>query len=62
MKIGMKGYMGVADKMVLLVLGLRAGSARNCDRSAPKRTYSQLMVARSEGLLLVLGLSARAAP
>ena len=29
MKIGMKGDMGVADKMALLVLGLRARSARN---------------------------------
>ena len=59
MKIGMKGEMGVADKMVLLVLGLRECSARNCERSAPEHTYSQLMVATSEGLLLVLGLSAR---
>ena len=58
MKIGMKGDMGVADKMVFLVLGLSACSARNCKQSAPERTYSQLMVARSEGLLLVLGLSA----
>ena len=29
MKIGMKGDMGVADKMALLVLELRARSARN---------------------------------
>ena len=29
MKITMKGGMGVADKMALLVLGLRARSARN---------------------------------
>ena len=50
MKIGKKGDMGVADKMVLLVLRLRACSARNCERSAPERTYSQFMVAGSEGL------------
>ena len=50
MKIGMKGDMGVADKMALLVLGLRARSVRNCARSAPECTYSQFMVARSEGL------------
>ena len=50
MKIGMKGDMGVADKMVLLVLGSRARSARNCAQSAPERTYSQFMVAGSEGL------------
>ena len=48
MKIGMKGDMGVADKMVLLVLGSRARSMRNCARSAPEGTYSQFMVARSE--------------
>ena len=59
MAIGMKGDMGVADKMVLLVLGLRACSVRNCEQSAPELTYCQFMVARSEGLLLVLGLSAR---
>ena len=50
MKIGMKGDMGVADKMALLVLGSRARSARNCARSAPERTYLQFMVARSDGL------------
>ena len=50
MKIGMKGDMGVADEMVLLVLGSRARSARICARSAPKCTYSQFMVAGSEGL------------
>ena len=44
---------------MLLVLGLGACSASNCKRSAPERTYSQFMVARSEGLLLVLGLSTR---
>ena len=58
MKIGMKGDMGVADEIVLLVLGLRAFSARNCERSAPECTYSQFMEARSEGLLMVLELSA----
>ena len=57
MKIGMKGDMGVADEMALLVLGYRARSARNCAqsapncaRSAPECTYLQFMVARSEGL------------
>ena len=50
MKIGMKGGMGVADKMALLVLGSRARSARNCTQSAPERTYLQFMVARSDGL------------
>ena len=59
MKIGMKGDMGVADKTVLLFLGLRACSVRNSEQNAPERSYSQFMVARSEGLLLVLGLSAR---
>ena len=66
MKIGMKGDMGIADKMVLLVLG-------SCARSALERTYSQFVVARSEGILkedmcvsdemvlLVLGLSAQRA-
>ena len=42
MKIGMKGDMGVADKMALLILGSRARSAEG--------SYSQFMVARSEGL------------
>ena len=50
MKIGIKGDMGVANKMALLVLGSRASSACNCARSAPECTYSQFMVARSEGL------------
>ena len=50
MKIGMKGDMGVADEMALLVLGSRARTARNCARSAPECTYSQFMIARSEGL------------
>ena len=50
MKIGMKGDMGVADEMALLVLGYRARSARNCARSAPECTYLQFMVARSDGL------------
>ena len=50
MKIGMKGDMGVADEMALLVFCLRARSARNCARSAPECTYSQFMIARSEGL------------
>ena len=50
MKIGMKGDMGVADEMALLVLEYRARSARNCARSAPECTYLQFMVARSEGL------------
>ena len=50
MKIGMKGDMGVADKMVLLVLESCAHNARKCARSAPEGTYSQFMVARSEGL------------
>ena len=51
MKIGVKKVMGVANKMALLVLGLRARSARNCTQSAPERAYSQFMVARSEELL-----------
>ena len=59
MKIGMKGDMGVADKMVPLVLGLRGCSARHCEQSAPERTDFQFMMVRSEGLLLVLVLSAR---
>ena len=50
MKITMKGDMGVADEMTLLVLGSRARSARNCTRSAAEGSYSQFMVARSEGL------------
>ena len=50
MKIGLKGDMGVADKMVLLVFGSRSRSARKCARSAPQRTYSQFMVDGSEGL------------
>ena len=50
MKIGIKGDMGVADKMALLVLGSRARSARNWVQSAPERTYLQFMVARSNGL------------
>ena len=50
MKIGMKEDMGVADKMALLVLGSRVHSARNCRQSAAEGSYSQFMVARSEGL------------
>ena len=50
MKIGMKGDMGVADKMALLVLGSHASIASNCMRSAAEGRYSQFMVARSEGL------------
>ena len=50
MKIGMKGDMGVADKMALLVLGSRARTACDCARSTLECTYSQFMVARSEGL------------
>ena len=50
MKIDMKGDMGIAYEMALLVLGLRAHSARNCEPSAPECTYAQFMVARSEGL------------
>ena len=50
MKIGMKGAMGIADKMVLLVLGLRARSARNCAQSTSERTYSHFTVAGSEEL------------
>ena len=46
----MKEDMSVADKMVLLVLRSSARSVRNCARSAPERTYSQSMVAKSEGL------------
>ena len=42
--------LGVADKMALFVLGSHAHSLRNCMRSAPKRTYLQLMVAGSGGL------------
>ena len=48
--MGMKEDMGVADKMALLVLGLRTRSVRNCARSVPERTYLQFMVARSDGL------------
>ena len=50
MKIGMKEDMGVADKIVLLVLGSPVGSMHNCAQSVPECTYSQLMVARNEGL------------
>ena len=50
MKIGMKGDMGVANEMALLGVGSRARSALNCARSAPECTYSQFMVARSEGM------------
>ena len=50
MKIGMKEYMGVTNKMALLVLGLRARSnVIVCEaRQKPECTYSQYMVARSE--------------
>ena len=50
MKIGMKEYLGVADRMALLVLGLRVRSnviAREA-RQKPECTYSHYMVARSE--------------
>ena len=50
MKIGMKGDMGVADKMALLVLGSRTRSACICTLSAPEGSHSQFMVARSKGL------------
>ena len=50
MKIGMKGDLGVADEKALLVLGSRARSARNCTQSVAEGSYSQFMVARSEGL------------
>ena len=50
MKIGMKEGTGVANELALLVLGSYAHSARNCAQSAPEPTYSQFMVARSEGL------------
>ena len=49
MKISMKN-MGVADEMSLLALGSRVRSANNYVRGAPERTYSQFMMARSEGL------------
>ena len=49
MKMAMKGDMGVANEMALLVLGSRAHSARNCARSAPECTYLQFMVARIIG-------------
>ena len=50
MKIGMKEYLGVADRMALLVWGLRACSkviAREA-RQKPECTYLHYMVARSE--------------
>ena len=50
MKIGMKEDMGVAEEMALLVLAPRTHRARICVRSAPDCTYSQFMVAKSEGL------------
>ena len=40
MKIGMKEDMGIADEMVLFVLGSCAGNARNCARSSPERTFA----------------------
>ena len=46
----MKGEIGVADEMALLVLGLRACDARNCAPSMPESTYLQFMVARSDRL------------
>ena len=49
MKIGMKEVMGIANKMAL-VLGSRASSACNCTQSVAEGSYSQFMVARSEGL------------
>ena len=50
MKIGMKEYLGVADRMALLVWGLRARSKviEREARQKPECTYSHYMVARSE--------------
>ena len=50
MKIAIKGDMGVADEIALLVLGSRASGARNCARSVPECTYLQFRVARNEVL------------
>ena len=50
MKIGMKEDMGVAEEMALLVLASHMHRGRICVRSAPDCTYSQFMVAKSEGL------------
>ena len=50
MKIGTKVHMGVANKMLMLAWGLRARSTCNYARSAPERTCSQFMMARSERL------------
>ena len=40
MKLGMKEDMGIANEMALLLLGSRAGNARNCARSSPERTFA----------------------
>ena len=48
MEIGMKGEMGMADKMTLSVL--RSGRAVNCTQSFIKSTYFQSIVARSKVL------------
>ena len=47
MKMRMKEDMGVADKMALV--GFWVVRGHNCALSVPKYTYSQFMVARSEG-------------
>ena len=50
MKIGIKEYMGVAERMALLVLGLRVRSnvIAHEARKKPEYTYLHYMVARSE--------------
>ena len=50
MKIGMNVGWDMADGWRGLVSGLSARIARNRAQSAPECTYSQFMVARSEGL------------
>ena len=50
MKISTKEDMGIADEMLLLASGSRARSACNYAQSAPKRTFWQFLMARSEGL------------
>ena len=50
MKIGIKGDLGVAEEMALLVLILRARSVHKCAQSTAEGSYSQFMVAGSEGL------------
>ena len=49
MKIGMKGTWALLTKWRCWFWD-RARTARNCARSAPECTYSQFMIARSEGL------------